>query len=134
MADLAITAADVQKGSASSETSGTAGGTITAGMPVYKSSAGQILAALADTAEHAAVIGVATNSASSGQTVSYVTRGSLTVSTVLTIGTVYVLSATSGKIAPVADLGSGDFVTILGVATTTSSLAVGINASGIAIA
>ena len=39
----------------------------------------------------------------------------------LTEGTIYCVSA-AGKIAPIADLGSGDFVSIIGVGTDTAGI------------
>jgi len=45
---------------------------------------------------------------------------------------VYCVSTTAGGIAPVGDLTSGNYVTVLGVATTTSSLKLGLNASATA--
>jgi len=44
---------------------------------------------------------------------------------VMTVGEVYVVSATAGGIAPVGDLTTGNYVTVLGVATTTSNLQLG---------
>ena len=40
----------------------------------------------------------------------------------LAVGTVYAVSATKGGVAPIADLSSGQFITVLGVATTTALL------------
>jgi hypothetical protein len=40
----------------------------------------------------------------------------------LTIGEVYAVSATKGAIAPVADIGSTQFVTVIGIATTAALL------------
>lgn len=40
----------------------------------------------------------------------------------LAVGTVYAVSTTAGGIAPIADLASGDYITTLGVATTTALL------------
>jgi len=51
--------------------------------------------------------------------------GNLTISAVMTVGEVYVVSATAGGIAPVGDLVTGNYVTVLGVATTTSNLQLG---------
>jgi hypothetical protein len=40
----------------------------------------------------------------------------------LAVGTVYAVSVTAGGIAPIADLATGDYITTLGVATTTALL------------
>jgi hypothetical protein len=56
----------------------------------------------------------------------------VTYNSAFTVGQVYVASTNAGGIAPYADLGSGDYVTILGVATTATNLKLSINQSGIA--
>ena len=50
----------------------------------------------------------------------------------MTAGAVYVVSANAGGIAPVADLGSGDYVTLLGIATSTTNLKLSISVSATA--
>jgi hypothetical protein len=49
---------------------------------------------------------------------------------IITAGTIYVLSSAAGGIAPAADLGASDYVTILGVGKTATVLSVHIHASG----
>ncbi len=49
----------------------------------------------------------------------------------LTVGETYVVSAAAGKIAPIGDVASGWYVTILGVASSTSLLTLRINATGV---
>ena len=62
-----------------------------------------------------------------------VTGGQLIFGGGLTKGTVYCVGATPGTIVPVSDLTTGDFVTILGVASSTSVLDVAPRATGIQI-
>jgi hypothetical protein len=50
----------------------------------------------------------------------------------LAVGETYVVSAALGAIAPVADLVSTNFVTVLGVANTTTTLIFNPQPSGIA--
>jgi hypothetical protein len=51
----------------------------------------------------------------------------------MTAGTVYYLSATAGGICPVADLASGQYPCAVGIATSTTVLKLGFNASGVAL-
>lgn len=130
--DLTITASDVLEGSGAGVGNGIAGATIAAGEVVYEDAADSAKLKLADantSSATAAVKGIAINSAAAGQRVSYVKSGPTTLGAVLTVGKVYVLSATAGKIAPVADLASGWRTSILGVAKSTTSLDVQINNS-----
>jgi hypothetical protein len=134
MADLTITAADVKKTDSTLITEGIAGATITAGQPVYKDStaSNKLKPADADVLATAAAVGVALHGASADQPLKYATSGNLTLSAVMTAGAVYVVSTTAGGIAPVADLGSGDYVTLLGIATSTSNLKISISVSATA--
>lgn len=111
-----------------------AGGTITQGMPVYKASDGDYEPADADAANTAAAAAIALTPASSGEYFVALTKGNVDVGATLVVGTTYVVSTTAGAIAPQADLGSGDYVTVLGIATTTSTLNLNINVSAVAIA
>jgi predicted transcriptional regulator len=133
MADLTITAANVVKYSGAFSRSGTAGEDITAGEAVYLSG-GEVMLAQADDEDTDAAVGIALNSAADGQPVSYLVAGGLNPGATVTVGTVYVVSAAAaGGIAPLADLASTEYVTILGVGTTTSRIDVNINVSGVAI-
>src|SRR6478609_2383646 len=76
--------------------------------------------------EHDAV-GISLNAtAAAGQPVSYQKGGDLAFGAILTKGAVYCVSSTAGGICPQADIASGDELVILGVASTTSNLQVGI--------
>ena len=130
MADLAITAANVA--GSGDQRQGVAGGSITAGQPVRKSGS-QLIAASDASAADAAVVGIALHAASSGQPLVYLASGNIDLGATLAIGKVYVLS-TSGGIAPVDDIAGGEFVTVLGVATTASNLKIGFVHSGVAAA
>lgn len=130
MADLSITAANVVAASTSTTKAGTAGATITAGQAVYKLAADGLIhpADANDSAKYKAV-GIALNGASVNQPIDYVEKSNdLDIGATLTIGTVYVLSATAGGVAPAADLTTGDYAVILGVATAADSMRVNIGA------
>jgi len=49
-------------------------------------------------------------------------RSLVNLGATLAVGTVYAVSATKGAIAPIADISSTQFVTVLGIATTTALL------------
>ena len=134
MADLTITVGDVKKTDSTSIAEGIAGATITAGQPVYKDStaSNKLKPADADVLASAAAVGIALHGASADQPLKYATSGNLTLSAVMTAGAVYVVSTTAGGIAPVADLGSGDYVTLLGIATSATNLKLSISVSATA--
>lgn len=132
MADLSITAANVQKSSTSQVQSGKAGETITAGQSVYlKASDTSIYKADNNVdAATAAAVGVSLNGAAAGQPINYTTSGPYTAGGTLVVGETYIVSSTAGGIAPIADI-STNYVTILGVAISASLLQLNINVSGI---
>lgn len=135
-ADLAITAANVVPITPYTAVTGKLSGpisgnqAITAGMAVYTDgtywyAAGSGGNSLQSGNQGA---GVALNSCpGANQPVSVWQTGTLTLGATLVAGQTYVISATGagtpqGKIAPVADLVAGNFVTILGVAKDTANL------------
>jgi hypothetical protein len=132
MADITLTPANVvatnpQTGKAS----GTSGAAILAGQPIFADPADnyRLKPAQANSANPSHVpnlVGVALDSApGQNQPVTYATEGDVTYGCGLTQGQVYVVSAAAaGGIAPYADLGTGSFVGVLGVATSASVLKV----------
>ncbi|MGY6251637.1 hypothetical protein ACXIUS_29615 [Bosea thiooxidans] len=136
MADITITPANVIAGSNASIASGTAGETITAGQAVYLSSTSKKWM-LADsnsaTAEARQAKGIALNGASLNQPVSVQTSGDIIIGGTLTAGTAYYLSETPGGIQPAADLAAGEFVCLLGLAKSTTVLALNIQFPGVSL-
>lgn len=135
MADIVVTAANVAHGANALIKVGTAGATITAGQPVYLDSAtGKYK--LADnnlSAAAANAIGIALNGCSDGQPIQVVyDDDDFTPGATLTLGTIYVLSATAGGIAPSADLASGNYMAILFVPKSTSKAVLKLLKSGVA--
>lgn len=126
MTDLVLTAANVVPGSNASIVHGLAAVAVTAGQVVYESSSGSF--SLADdnsgTVAAKSPVGIALNGAAAGQALAVIKSGDLTLGAVLTKGTVYFLSDTAGGICPAADLASGENVVLLGIAKSTSVLAV----------
>jgi hypothetical protein len=137
MADLTITASNLVAGIGATTATGVAGEAIAAGDAVYidASDNDDLKKCQHDgTAAEADAVGIALADYLDTATVSYITLGDLCFGTLLTIGTVYVVSATPGLIAIAADAGSADYLTILGVAKGTAVLSVKIVTSENAIA
>lgn len=136
MADLSITAASVLAGSGARTETGTAGATITAGQAVYLDSADNKFK-LADnnsaTAAARTPVGIALNGAANGQPLTILKKGPITIGASVTAGVAYYLSDTPGGICPVADLLTGEYPCLIGMATSTSVIEVGIQASGVAL-
>lgn len=134
MADLSITAANVAAASDARTKHGTAGATITAGMAVYLDAAdGEYkIADCTTSADTADVEGIALHGASDGQPLTIQNGGGIDLGATLTVGETYVLSE-SGAIAPIGDLLSDDYVTVLGTATTASNLKMALNVTGVQV-
>lgn len=136
MSDLSITAANVLAGTAARKVNGTAGATITAGKVLYEDPADKKLK-LADcdsaTAAARSPIGIALHGASNGQPLTYLSEGPVTIGATLTAGTTYYLSQTAGGICPLADLATGAYPVIIGIATSTTVLEVALLEAGLAI-
>lgn len=135
MVDLVITAASVLPGVDAVKEAGTAGAAITAGQAVYldtddryKLADNNSAVALARTAR-----GLALNGASNGQPLTIQRSGDITIGGTLAPGVAYYLSDAPGGICPVADLLTGEYPCILGIAKSASILAIGIQASGVAL-
>lgn len=137
MVDIVITAANVVAGSGATKTSGTAGATITAGQVVYLDSATTGKWQLADNNSATAAVrqpqGIALNGASLNQPIAVQTEGPITIGGTLVAGVAYYLSDTPGGICPVADLLTGEYPTVLGMATSTTVLDIDIQYSGVAL-
>jgi hypothetical protein len=135
MADISITAANVVPGSDAVRESGTAGATITAGQLVYLDTS-DMKFKLADSNGAAALRvpnGIALNGASNGQPLSVQKGGDITIGGTLTAGIPYFLSDTPGGLCPLPDIGAGEFSCIIGIAKSTSVLAVNIQPSGVSL-
>ena len=136
MVDLTITAANVVAGSGARIARGTAGASVAAGQVVYlDAAAGTYKLADNDSATAAlrSPVGIALHAASSGQPLAVLTKGPITIGATMTAGVAYYLSGTPGGICPVADLATGDYPTVLGIATSTTVLEVNIQESGVAL-
>lgn len=136
MADLVITTANVAKSAGAKINHGTAGVGVLAGHVVYKDAAtGKYLLADNNSATAAArlPVGIALNGASANQPLAVQTAGDITIGATLTAGTEYWLSDTPGGICPRADLLTGEYPVLIGVAKSTTVLALNIVSSGVAL-
>lgn len=137
MADLTVTAANVAMGGADARVRPVqVGEAVSQGEPVYfdVSTDKWYLAEAGGVVAKSVARGIVlTPAAADGQSV-IVTEGLVNIGATLSVGEVYVVSATAGGIAPIGDLTTGDFVTVLGVATSTSLIDLRISASQAATA
>ena len=135
MTDLVITAASVVAGANAQKEAGIAGATIAAGEMVYKAATGKYLLGDGDDAATAVrtARGMALNSAGLDQPLDIARGGDVTVGAVLIAGTAYYLSDTPGKICPLADVAAGDDVILVGLAKSTTVLAIDIQDPGVTI-
>lgn len=124
MADLTVTAANCLTIDGTYDV-GVAGGSITAGQPLYKDTANSsvLKAADANASDLASTVcGIALHAASTGQPLRYQMTGTITIGATMTAGVIYCASANAGGIAPSADITTGWRTSIIGVATTTTIL------------
>ena len=133
--DLSITPASVTTTSTSFKDI-TAGATITAGQAIYQDSTDNEKGKLADandTSAKAVVVGIALHGAASGQPLRIQTGGNITIGATVTVGKVYVLSETAGGIKPIDDIDMSDYVTVIGVGTTSAIIKMNITVSGVQV-
>jgi len=133
MADITVTASAVLPTTNTQVGRGTvAGSLITQGQSVYVDpTAFTVKPAKADSASTsvpaANLAGVALDRAEVGQPITYALSGDVTFNATLTAGQVYVISAANaGGIAPVSDLVATNYVGVIGVATSTTNLHLGL--------
>ncbi len=124
MSDISITVANIKAVNGSTIVDiGVSGGALTAGAAIYKDSNDSNKLKLADAnlgLASAQVVGVALHAASTDQPIEFATGGDLTFGGGLTAAVVYIASATAGNIAPVADLTTGWYSTVVGVAISST--------------
>lgn len=136
MVDLTITPASVIIASHANIMRGKSGATVTAGQLVYKSSTNASML-LADnnsaTAEARRPIGVALHGASTGQPLAYAPEGDVTIGATMTAGVAYYLSDTPGGLCTVADLATGEYPCVIGMAISTTVLRINIQTAGVAL-
>lgn len=131
MADVSVTAASVLKGTGALYKEGIAGATILQGQWLYMDTSNLLqLGVNNSTAVKAVIVGVALTGGAINQPVLYQYSGPYTAGGTLVAGLVYVLSATNGGMALINDIASTNYISILGVSTTTAVLNISINNTG----
>jgi len=124
MADISITAANVIPSANAQLYRKTLAAASTAGQVVYLDTNGK--AALADanaSATTAAVYGILVTGGGTNQVATVCTKDpALVIGATVAIGDVLILSATAGGVAAVADLATGHYGTVLGIATSTTAV------------
>lgn len=135
MANLAITAAEVLPTALTQRRAGTAGAAISAGDVVYLDPVTQTYKLFDgnDTGANTYDPCIALNSAAAGQPLGVAVGGDLTIgaTAAAVTGTVYAAGIIAGKMMPVADLASGNRVTIIGVGKASNKLALILANSGV---
>lgn len=123
-ADVTVTAANVRVSSLATVVPGTFGETITAGQVVYQSSTdGRYYLSDVNVAGKTEIAGISLNGGAAGQpALICIEDPAFTPGfTLSTSAPVYVASATSGGIAPVADVTTGWHATVIMVARSTTA-------------
>jgi hypothetical protein len=136
MADLSITAASVKlKSNVKPPIVVHVGEAVAQGQPGYSKAAdaGKYWRADADTAIEAAASGVFLTAAASGGYAMFAPPGCIIdLGATLTVGQVYYVSPNVGAICLYTDLASGDFVTIVGVASAVDTIELIMKSTGVA--
>jgi len=131
MAALVITPGNVLLGTGGKQLTVIAGETITQGMAVYKqTSDNRYYKGNSTAAATSAVDGISLNAASAGQPLEIMDvskGGEIVIGAAVDLAKIYVLgSAVSGTIKPVDDVGTGEYVVVIGMAKTSTILLVDI--------
>lgn len=134
MADLTQTAANVGlAGSGAVVRAVQVGETITQGQPLYlKTSDNKYWRCDSDAEASAVVAGIALTPGTADEYVVIGTAGPIDLGATLTVGELYCVSTNVGAIAPIGDLTTGDYVSIIGAADTTGKLTMAIHVTGVA--
>lgn len=135
MADLSITAANVgPKGTTLRIEIVQVGEAVTEGQPAYQSTTDDKYYQTDANAsqEKARAVGIFMSAASTDGYAILGKFGPINLGATLTVGETYVVSGTKGGIAPLADVTTGWYVTILGVASSASQLDLNIRVSEVA--
>jgi hypothetical protein len=107
---------------------------VTQGQTGYKNNEDKYLLADADDTEStAAAKCIFLTAASTDGYAVAAFSGPVDVGATLTVGEQYYVSDTAGGIKPAADLATGDYVTLLGIAIATDTLQLDISASGVQV-
>ena len=135
MADITQTAANVGMSGAGGSLKNRRGGeALTQGQPYYLSTSdGKAYRCDSDAAASAVAAGIVlTPCATDGYFVGAENGSIVDLGATLTVGETFCVSTNVGAVAPIGDLTTGDFVTILGSASAADTLTLNIYVSGVA--
>jgi len=128
MATITLTAANVRVGASGTASVGVAGETVSVGDFLYlKAGDGKYWKAVNTTEAEANIVGVALTNAAADGNVAYLNIVDQVTyldhsTAVFTQGQTYVVGDTAGTVMDAADIGASDYVTVAGVAASTTSL------------
>lgn len=137
MVDIVITPANVVAGEGAAIDHGIAGATILAGQAVYLNETSKRYGLADNNAATPPEIkipkGIALHGASNGQPLAVLRSGEVTIGATLVAGSDYYLGDTPGGICPKADVLTGETVTLIGLAKSTTVLTVNIQRTGVTL-
>lgn len=134
MADLAIVPSQVVPGPGAQLVRGTAGDAITAGEPCALEAATQRYRyAFSAIQARATCVGIALHAAAVGQPLTLQRAGDIILGAgaAPVVGDIYVLSRNAARIAPAADLVTGNYTSVVGVGVAPTMLRLALNNSGV---
>lgn len=135
MADLTIVASTVAIGGATTQTQYIQfGETVTQGQPIYLSTDNKWYKADANVSAlvaGSAGLGVALTPGTASSYGYAVVGGPIIIGATVALATTYIVSATAGGVAPIADLASSSYNSIIGTAISTTVIQVAPNVSGV---
>jgi hypothetical protein len=135
MGDVNLTEASVKPTATTIIARGTYGDTIVQGTILYYAATTDTweIADCTTSAATANAGGMALSSGADGQPGRIATGGDVTVDNISLASPVYILSE-AGQIAPSADLANDDYITVVGVASSTTNLKLSFKAAGVVAA
>lgn len=121
------------KGTSATVTTVTYGAAVTSGDILYRNSAdGKYYQAQSSSAAAAAAVAIAVKSAGTDELGLIISAGEYDFGATLVVGQVYCVGNAAGSLVPYSDLTTGDYVTIVGVATGADELSISWCVSGVA--
>lgn len=134
MAAISITPASVLKGAGANVQNVVWGGTVTAGMSLYEKADGTFAGADCDLSLLAATCaGIALTGGASGQPGIMQTAGDIAIGGTVVVGTTYYVGDDAGEIFVASDLAAGDYVSIVGVGISATTIRMGRVNSGVTV-
>jgi hypothetical protein len=125
MADLSITVTGVHPYSTATVSRVQAGEALTEGQVVYLKADGTYWKCDANEEAKAVAAGIVISPAPAADDYCVIqTAGDIDLGATLTVGEIYCVSDTAGGIMPCGDLSTGEYVTIVGIATAANKLAI----------